>query len=240
MKFSLRFNLVFIILLYSGLTLARLSPEAVSGDVSYQPEHRYKFSFSEDHERKERLKNCKAQNDFQCILDESTPSELGELLGNKLRAPRSARFLTNREAMNFTSAFDVHITVDLNARPQHLIVQHPYGPDQKIIVSGGKGNSSDLIMGDCFVPHWAPKVAYSKKYGNAKMGTPLFIRGRQRRRENPQGTGNVYALHSSNKVTGGPESKGCIRMKPKDSKWVQDIAKYYGLSRTVICIKPKS
>lgn len=79
-------------------------------------------------------------------------------------------------------------------------------------------------VGD-FKPYLLKKMHYSKKYDNAPMPNSIFFHG-------------GYAIHATYDVKnlGRPASHGCIRLSPRDAKWLYQLVREYGKENTYIRI----
>lgn len=76
-----------------------------------------------------------------------------------------------------------------------------------------------------FKPYLLKKMHYSKKYDNAPMPNSIFFHG-------------GYAIHATYDVKnlGRPASHGCIRLSPRDAKWLYQLVREYGKENTYIRI----
>jgi len=76
-----------------------------------------------------------------------------------------------------------------------------------------------------FKPYLLKTMHYSKKYDNAPMPNSIFFHG-------------GYAIHATYDVKhlGRPASHGCIRLSPRDAKWLYQLVREYGKENTFIRI----
>lgn len=76
-----------------------------------------------------------------------------------------------------------------------------------------------------FKPYLLKKMHYSKKYDNAPMPNSIFFHG-------------GYAIHATYDVKnlGRPASHGCIRLSPRDAKWLYQLVREYEKENTYIRI----
>ena len=90
-------------------------------------------------------------------------------------------------------------------------------------VSTGR-NGYDTPTGG-FQPYLLKTMHYSSKYENSPMPNSIFFHG-------------GYAIHATYDVKrlGRPASHGCIRLRPRDAKWLFQIVSEEGKENTYIRI----
>lgn len=76
-----------------------------------------------------------------------------------------------------------------------------------------------------FQPYLLKPMHYSRKYDNAPMPNSIFFHG-------------GYAIHATYDIKhlGRPASHGCIRLSPRDAKWLYQLVKENGKENTYIRI----
>lgn len=113
---------------------------------------------------------------------------------------------------------EVFITVDKSA--QIMIVETPTDYYEWPVSTGRKGYNTPT--GE-FQPYLLKPMHYSSKYENAPMPNSIFFHG-------------GYAIHATTAVNslGRPASHGCIRLSPRDAKWLYRLVKDYGKENTYI------
>lgn len=121
-------------------------------------------------------------------------------------------------AMTTAASAEVFITVDKSA--QIMIVETPTDYYEWPVSTGRKGYNTPT--GE-FQPYLLKPMHYSSKYENAPMPNSIFFHG-------------GYAIHATNAVNslGRPASHGCIRLSPRDAKWLYQLVKDYGKENTYI------
>ena len=90
-------------------------------------------------------------------------------------------------------------------------------------ISTGR-NGYDTPTGD-FQPYLLKTMHYSSKYENAPMPNSIFFHG-------------GYAIHATYDIKrlGRPASHGCIRLRPRDAKWLYHLISEEGKENTYIRI----
>lgn len=123
-------------------------------------------------------------------------------------------------AMSTAASAEVFITVDKSA--QIMIVETPTDQYEWPVSTGRKGYNTPTGN---FQPYLLKPMHYSSKYENAPMPNSIFFHG-------------GYAIHATNAVDslGRPASHGCIRLSPRDAKWLYRLVKDYGKENTYIQI----
>jgi lipoprotein-anchoring transpeptidase ErfK/SrfK len=121
-------------------------------------------------------------------------------------------------AMSTAASAEVFITVDKSA--QVMIVETPTDFYEWPVSTGRKGYNTPT--GE-FQPYLLKPMHYSSKYENAPMPNSIFFHG-------------GYAIHATTAVNslGRPASHGCIRLSPRDAKWLYQLVKDYGKENTYI------
>lgn len=121
-------------------------------------------------------------------------------------------------AMTTAASAEVFITVDKSA--QIMIVETPTDQYEWPVSTGRKGYNTPT---GTFQPYLLKPMHYSSKYENAPMPNSIFFHG-------------GYAIHATNAVNslGRPASHGCIRLSPRDAKWLYQLVKDYGKENTYI------
>lgn len=121
-------------------------------------------------------------------------------------------------AMSTAASAEVFITVDKSA--QVMIVETPTDFYEWPVSTGRKGYNTPTGN---FQPYLLKPMHYSSKYDNAPMPNSIFFHG-------------GYAIHATNAVNslGRPASHGCIRLSPRDAKWLYQLVKDYGKENTYI------
>jgi len=115
---------------------------------------------------------------------------------------------------------EVFITVDKSA--QIMIVETPTDQYEWEVFTGLQGYNTP--SGN-FQPFLLKPMHYSSKYENAPMPNSIFFHG-------------GYAIHATYDIKhlGRPASHGCIRLSPRDAKWLFQLVKEYGKENTYIQI----
>lgn len=115
---------------------------------------------------------------------------------------------------------DVFITVDKSR--QEMVVQTPEATFVWDVSTARKGYRTPTGN---FQPYRLAKMHYSRKYDNAPMPHSIFFLG-------------GYAIHATNDVKnlGRPASHGCIRLSPKNARWLFQIVRENGAENTYIQI----
>lgn len=121
-------------------------------------------------------------------------------------------------AMSTAASAEVFITVDKSA--QVMIVETPTDFYEWPVSTGRKGYNTPTGN---FQPYLLKPMHYSSKYENAPMPNSIFFHG-------------GYAIHATTAVNslGRPASHGCIRLSPRDAKWLYQLVKDYGKENTYI------
>jgi lipoprotein-anchoring transpeptidase ErfK/SrfK len=117
---------------------------------------------------------------------------------------------------------EVHITVVRSE--QVMYVDTPQGSFVWDVSTGRKGFTTPLGK---YKPYLLKKMHYSSKYENAPMPHSIFYHG-------------GYAIHATEAVgkLGRPASHGCIRLHPRNARWLFRMVADYGKDNTFIRIVP--
>jgi lipoprotein-anchoring transpeptidase ErfK/SrfK len=115
---------------------------------------------------------------------------------------------------------DVYITISKS--DQVMYVETPDATFRWKVSTGRKGYTTP--SGE-FQPYLLKQMHYSSKYENAPMPHSIFFHG-------------GYAIHATNDLNrlGRPASHGCIRLHPKNARWLFRLVKDYGSENTYIQI----
>ena len=118
-------------------------------------------------------------------------------------------------------AEDVTIVVDVSE--QKMYVETPTDYFEWDVSTGRKGYSTPRGI---YQPTRLAKMHYSRKYDNAPMPHSIFFHG-------------GYAIHATEAVNklGRPASHGCIRLHPRNARWLFKLVKDYGADNTTIYIQ---
>lgn len=123
-------------------------------------------------------------------------------------------------AMTTAASAEVSILVDKSA--QIMIVETPTDQYEWPVSTGRDGYNTPT--GE-FQPYLLKPIHYSSKYENAPMPNSIFFY-------------EGYAIHATYDIKhlGRPASHGCIRLSPRDAKWLYQLVKEYGKENTYIQI----
>ena len=123
-------------------------------------------------------------------------------------------------AMVGVAQADVFITVSKSE--QVMYVETPEASFVWDVSTGRKGYRTP--SGD-FQPYLLRPMHYSSKYNNAPMPHSIFFHG-------------GYAIHATDDLNrlGRPASHGCIRLHPKNARWLYRLVQDYGKENTYIRI----
>ena len=115
---------------------------------------------------------------------------------------------------------DVYITISKSQ--QVMYVETPEASFTWDVSTGRKGYTTPSGK---FKPYLLRPIHYSSKYNNAPMPHSIFFHGR-------------YAIHATDAINklGRPASHGCIRLHPKNARWLFRLVKDYGKENTYIRI----
>jgi len=118
-------------------------------------------------------------------------------------------------------AEDVTIVVDVSE--QKMYVETPTDYFEWDVSTGRKGYSTPRGV---YQPYRLTKMHYSRKYNNAPMPHSIFFHG-------------GYAIHGTDAVNklGRPASHGCVRLHPRNARWLFKLVKDYGAGNTTIYIQ---
>lgn len=113
---------------------------------------------------------------------------------------------------------EVFITIDKSA--QIMIVETPTDQYEWPVSTGRKGYNTPS---GTFQPYLLKPMHYSSQYENAPMPNSIFFHG-------------GYAIHATDAIAklGRPASHGCVRLHPRDAKWLYHLVKDYGKENTYI------
>lgn len=123
-------------------------------------------------------------------------------------------------AMVGVAKAEVFITVDKSK--QEMIVETPTDTFRWDVSTGRKGYTTP--SGN-YQPYMLRSMHYSRKYDNAPMPHSIFFHG-------------GYAIHATDAINklGRPASHGCIRLHPKNARWLFRLVGEYGKENTFIRI----
>ena len=115
---------------------------------------------------------------------------------------------------------DVYITISKSQ--QVMYVETPEASFTWDVSTGRKGYTTPSGK---FKPYLLRPIHYSSKYNNAPMPHSIFFHG-------------GYAIHATDAINklGRPASHGCIRLHPKNARWLFRLVKDYGKENTYIRI----
>jgi lipoprotein-anchoring transpeptidase ErfK/SrfK len=118
-------------------------------------------------------------------------------------------------------AEEVTIVVDISDQTMH--VETPTDYFEWDVSTGRKGFSTPRGI---YQPYYLTKMHYSSKYNNAPMPHSIFFHG-------------GYAIHATDAINklGRPASHGCIRLHPRNARWLFRLVKDYGADNTTIYIQ---
>ena len=118
-------------------------------------------------------------------------------------------------------AEEVTIVVDIS--DQTMMVETPTDYFKWDVSTGRKGFSTPRGI---YQPYRLAKMHYSRKYDNAPMPHSIFFHG-------------GYAIHATDAINklGRPASHGCIRLHPRNARWLFQLVKDYGADNTTIYIQ---
>jgi lipoprotein-anchoring transpeptidase ErfK/SrfK len=122
-----------------------------------------------------------------------------------------------------TSVKAEEITIVIDISEQTMSVETPTDYFEWNVSTGRKGFSTPRGI---YRPYYLTKMHYSKKYNNAPMPHSIFFHG-------------GYAIHATDAINklGRPASHGCIRLHPKNARWLFQLVKEYGAENTTIYIQ---
>jgi lipoprotein-anchoring transpeptidase ErfK/SrfK len=115
---------------------------------------------------------------------------------------------------------EVYITISKSQ--QVMYVETPEASFAWDVSTGRKGYTTPSGK---FKPYLLKTMHYSSKYNNAPMPHSIFFHG-------------GYAIHATDDLNklGRTASHGCIRLHPKNARWLFRIVKDYGKDNTYIRI----
>ena len=118
-------------------------------------------------------------------------------------------------------AEDLTIVVDIS--DQTMYVETPTDYFEWDVSTGRKGYRTPTGI---YQPYRLAKMHYSRKYDNAPMPHSIFFNG-------------GYAIHATDAINklGRPASHGCVRLHPKNARWLFQLVKDYGTENTTIYIQ---
>jgi lipoprotein-anchoring transpeptidase ErfK/SrfK len=123
--------------------------------------------------------------------------------------------------INPAKAEDVDIVIDIS--DQTMYVETPFDYFEWNVSTGRKGYRTPTGV---YQPYLLKKMHYSSKYENAPMPHSIFFYG-------------GYAIHATEAINklGSPASHGCIRLHPKNARWLFRLVQEYGAENTTIYIQ---
>ena len=112
------------------------------------------------------------------------------------------------------------VIIRIDKSDQKMYVETPTDYFEWDVSTGKKGYRTPTGV---FQPYLLRPMHYSSKYNNAPMPHSIFFLG-------------GYAIHGTNEVKkiGSPASRGCIRLKPQNARWLFQLVKQYGKENTYI------
>lgn len=112
------------------------------------------------------------------------------------------------------------VIIRIDKSDQKMYVETPTDYFEWDVSTGKKGYRTPTGV---FQPYLLRPMHYSSKYNNAPMPHSIFFLG-------------GYAIHGTNEVKkiGSPASRGCIRLEPRNARWLFQIVKEYGKHNTYI------
>jgi lipoprotein-anchoring transpeptidase ErfK/SrfK len=115
---------------------------------------------------------------------------------------------------------NVYITVDKSE--QRMYVETPDATFVWDVSTGRKGHTTPS---GSYQPYMLKTMHYSSKYNNAPMPHSIFFYG-------------GYAIHATTETNklGRTASHGCVRLHPKNARWLYRLVKDYGKDNTYIRI----
>lgn len=115
---------------------------------------------------------------------------------------------------------EVYITISKSQ--QVMYVETPDATFEWNVSTGRKGYTTPSGQ---FKPYRLAKMHYSSKYDNAPMPHSIFFHG-------------GYAIHATSEINrlGRPASHGCIRLHPKNARWLFRLVQDFGAENTYIQI----
>jgi lipoprotein-anchoring transpeptidase ErfK/SrfK len=104
-----------------------------------------------------------------------------------------------------------------------MYVETPFDYFEWNVSTGRKGYRTPTGV---YQPYLLKKMHYSSKYDNAPMPHSIFFYG-------------GYAIHATEAINklGSPASHGCIRLHPKNARWLFRLVQEYGAENTTIYIQ---
>jgi lipoprotein-anchoring transpeptidase ErfK/SrfK len=116
---------------------------------------------------------------------------------------------------------DVRILIDVS--DQVMVVETPHDRFTWQVSTGRKGYNTPVGF---YQPTHLVKMHYSKKYDNAPMPNSIFFH-------------EGYAIHATYDVKnlGRPASHGCVRLSPRDARWLYQMVQDYGKDNTYIWVQ---
>ena len=115
------------------------------------------------------------------------------------------------------------VTIVVDVSEQTMYVETPTDYFEWDVSTGRKGFSTPRGI---YQPYYLTKMHYSSKYNNAPMPHSIFFHG-------------GYAIHATDAINklGRPASHGCIRLHPRNARWLFRLVKDYGADNTTIYIQ---
>lgn len=123
-------------------------------------------------------------------------------------------------AMTSVASAEVFITIDKSE--QRMYVETPTDYYEWNVSTGRKGYNTPVGN---YQPYLIKPMHYSRKYDNAPMPHSIFFHG-------------GYAIHATEdlKRLGRPASHGCIRLHPRNARWLYRLVQEHGKENTYIRI----
>jgi lipoprotein-anchoring transpeptidase ErfK/SrfK len=123
-------------------------------------------------------------------------------------------------AMTSVASAEVFITIDKSE--QRMYVETPTDYYEWNVSTARKGYHTPVGN---YQPYLIKPMHYSRKYDNAPMPHSIFFHG-------------GYAIHATEdlKRLGRPASHGCIRLHPRNARWLYRLVQEHGKENTYIRI----
>jgi lipoprotein-anchoring transpeptidase ErfK/SrfK len=120
-----------------------------------------------------------------------------------------------------TARAEVDIIIDMSE--QKMYVETPLEFHVWDVSTGRKGFSTPRGV---YQPYLIKTMHYSSKYNNSPMPHSIFFHG-------------GYAIHATDAINklGRPASHGCVRLHPKNAKWLYRIVREYGKENVFIVVQ---
>jgi lipoprotein-anchoring transpeptidase ErfK/SrfK len=123
----------------------------------------------------------------------------------------------------FTEIARAEVDIVIDVSDQRMYVETPFDFYEWDVSTGRKGFSTPRGI---YQPYLLKPMHYSSKYENAPMPNSIFFHG-------------GYAIHATEAINnlGRPASHGCVRLHPRNAKWLYQIVKEYGKENVFIIVQ---